>query len=179
MHPSDSLLIDYVKRKLQLEVETSSLLGFIYQKHDFFETKSELWLETASIYLYSIVFSICHQKETDLFFQLIERELQRKNISEIIEIFNAFKLTSSKLEKINKEYKIYSNSIALDVSFQVSILVKVMENKLEIMLIHFLKNLVENKLEEEFKRYITADKNIKSTSTEASKAVYYICSKFH
>lgn len=178
MHQSDSLLIDYIKRKLQLEVNSSPLLAFIHQQQSFFEAKSKLWLETASIYLYSIVFSVCKQKQADLFFQLIERELQRKDITEIIEILKAFELTTDKLEKISKQYKIHTSSVALDVSFQVSILVKVLENKLEIMLMNFLESLIEQKLEADFKTSITSDSNINASPPDASKSLEYLRLKF-
>lgn len=178
MHQSDSLLIDYVKRKLQLEVETSTLLEFIYRHQYFFGGKTKLWLETASIYLYSIVFSKCNKKETDLFFQLIERELQRKSINEIIEIFTVFDLTTDKLKKINNQYKVYSNSVALDVSFQVSILVKVLENKLEMMLINFLEILEEKELKDSFKENIITDININADKKKASDALFFLELKF-
>ncbi len=178
MHQSNSLLIDYVKRKLQLEVETSSFLEFIHQQQNFFGVKSLLWIETGAIYLYSIVFSICNNKDTDLFFQLIERELQRKSLTEITEIFGAFELTTDKLKKLNAENKVHSNSVALDVSFQVSILVKVLENKLEIMLINFLEEMNQANLQKQFSESIANDQNINTSVSSATEACEYLINKF-
>lgn len=178
MRQSDSLLINYIKRKLQLEVETSSFLEFIYQYQDFFGVKSMLWKETGCIYIYSIVFSICNNKETDLFFQLIERELQRKKLVEIITLLKAFELSTNKLEKINNQPKTQSNSVALDVSFQVSILVKVLENKLEIMLVNFLEKIVAKKLKEVFVEKIMSDININATQEKASDAMLFLETNF-
>ena len=178
MPESDSLLTDYVKKKLKLDVEESSLLNFAYEHQYFFGSKNEVWIEKANIYLYSIVFSICNEKKPDLFFELIERQLQRSELDDLKSIFKSLKLSTEKLEKKWLRKKIKDDFSNLEASFQISILVKVLENKLEIMLMNFLDSIKENKLKDDFLQAILADRHINATQDYANQAFEYIEKKF-
>lgn len=178
MPESDSLLVDYVKKKLKLNLEESSFLNFLNQHQHFFGSKKEIWKEKASIYLYSIVFSICNDKKPDLFFELIERQLQRSELDELKTIFNSLKLSTEKLEKKWLKKKIKDDFSNLEASFQISILVKVLENKLEILSINFLDSIIEHKLKDEFLQAILADKHINANQDYANQALEYMEKKF-